>query len=239
MILLAALMLTVGAKAAASDDPVIQHVRRIVEEVRAASYPELKDARIEIKLFDSPSDYFQTRFTFSSFLFKKKLRYLLKVNRNLFTNGVPEEAVRAIIAHELGHVVYYKSRSRVKLLGLVRLAGGGFTARFERGTDLEAIARGYGKGLKSYRVWLYDHIPASKLSEKRRNYFSPEEIDAMQVKLRAQPELLKQWRTAPPRSLDEIERTAHLPLQLPQSYAAFTPVHFTYAAFTPVHLNWY
>ncbi|MEO6725940.1 MAG: hypothetical protein ABIU20_09615 [Blastocatellia bacterium] len=52
---------------------VIERVRRIIEEIKAASYPELsnlKAAEIEIKLFDSPSDYFQTRFTLPSFLFK-------------------------------------------------------------------------------------------------------------------------------------------------------------------------
>jgi len=221
MILLAALLLTIVVRAGTKDDAVIARVRQVVEEVKAASYPELKDAQIEIKLFDSPSDYFQTRFTFGSYLFKNRLRYLLKVNRNLFKNGVPEDGLRAIIAHELGHVVYYKSRRRAKLLGLVRLAGGGFTAQFERATDLEAIARGYGEGLKSYRLWLYGHIPADKLAEKRRDYFSPEEIDAVQSKLRAQPDLLKQWRTAPPRSLDEIERAGNLTLRLQTFYPTF------------------
>ncbi|MEP7343442.1 MAG: M48 family metalloprotease [Acidobacteriota bacterium] len=224
MILLAALMLTIESKAATGDDATLERVRRIVEEVKAASYPELaslKDAEIQIKLFGSPSDYFQTRFTFTSFLFKKRLRYLLKVNRNLFANNVPDDGLRAIIAHELGHVVYYRAHHRIELLGLVRLACSGFAARFERSTDMEAIARGYGDGLKSYRWWLYNHIPANKLAEKKRNYFSPEEIDALQSKLRTQPELMKQWRKAPPHSLEEIERTANPPPQLQTPNPAF------------------
>lgn len=194
--------------AAQTSDDVIGRVRRIVEEIKTASYPELahlKNSEIEIKLFDSPSDYFQTRFTFTSFLFKKKLRYLLRVNRKLFADGMPEDGLRAILAHELGHIVYYKSRNRLALLGLVRLACKGFTARFERGTDLEAIQRGYGNGLKSYRLWLYGQIPPNKLEEKKRNYFSPAELDALQLRLRAQPELMKQWRKYPPRSLKELE----------------------------------
>lgn len=202
-----ALVVETMAAAQASND-VIGRVRRMVEEVQAASYPELKDARIEIKLFDSSSDYFQTRFTFTSFLFKKRLRYLLRVNRNLFTDGVPEDGLRAILAHELGHIVYYKSRNRLALLGLVRLVCKDFMARFERGTDLETIQRGYGDGLKSYRLWLYGHIPLNKLEEKKRNYFSPAELDALQLRLRAQPELMKQWRKHPPRSLMEIEQPA-------------------------------
>jgi hypothetical protein len=200
---------------------MLERVRRIVEEVKAASYPELNGAEIEIKLFSSPSDYFQTRFTFTSFLFKKRLRYLLKVNRNLFARNVPDDGLRAIIAHEFGHIVYYREHHRIELLGLVRLACSRFTVRFERATDLEAIARGYGDGLKSYRWWLYNHIPANKLEEKKRNYFSPVEIDALQLKLRAQPELLKQWRKAPPRSLEEIEGTTRPPSQLQTFQSAF------------------
>jgi hypothetical protein len=221
MILLAALMLSIQSKAATGDDATLERVRRIVEEVKAASYPELNNAEIEIRLFGSPSDYFQTRFTFTSFLFKRRLRYLLKVNRNLFANNVPDDGLRAIISHELGHVVYYRARHRIELLGLVRLACSGFAARFERATDLEAIARGYGDGLKSYRWWLYCHIPADKLAGKKRNYFSPEEIDSLQLKLRAQPELLKQWRKAPPRSLEKIGRTANPPPQLQTFQPAF------------------
>jgi hypothetical protein len=211
-----ALALETMATAQASND-VIGRVRRMVEEVQAASYPELpalpapKDAKIEIKLFDSSSDYFQTRFTFTSFLFKKRLRYLLRVNRKLFADGVPEDGLRSILAHELGHVVYYRSRNRLALLGLVRLVCKGFTAHFERRTDLEAIQRGYGDGLKSYRLWLYRQISPGKIEEKKRNYFSPLEIDALQLRLRAQPELMRQWRKHPPRSLEEIEHSTSLP----------------------------
>ncbi len=208
------LMLTLTAAAQVNDDVVVR-VRRTVEEVRAASYPELKTAEIEIKLFDSPSDYFQTRFTFTSYLFKNRLRYVLRVNRRLFTARAPEDGVRAILAHELDHIVYYRAGNRLALLGLTRLACRNFTARFERGTDLEAIARGYGEGLKSYRLWLYGHIPSGKVEEKKRNYFSPAEIDALQTKLRAQPQLLKQWRKRPPRSLEEIEHAPTPPAAIP------------------------
>ena len=45
--------------------------------------------------------------------------------------------------------------------------------------DLEAIRRGYGNGLKSYRRLVYAHIAPSKLQTKLHNYFSPEEIAAI------------------------------------------------------------
>ena len=187
------------------DNEVITRVRRLVEEVKTASYPELKDADIQIKLFNSASDYFQTRFTVTSFLFRPKLRYLLKVNRRLFDQAATEAALRAILAHELGHILAFKSKARWRLLALVQLPSPVFTARFERRTDLLAIARGYGVGLKAYREWLYQHIPARKLTEKKRNYFSPAEIDALLHKMQTQPERLKSWLKHPPRSLPEIE----------------------------------
>jgi hypothetical protein len=195
----------INALTVETDDKVIERVRRIVEEIRANSYPELKGLEIEIKLFDSKSDYFRTRFTFTSFLFGRNLRYVLRVNRNVFSHNAPEDGLRAIVAHELGHIAYFKSKNRVRHLCLIRLATKGFTARFERRTDLKAIAQGFGEGLKSYRQWLYGQIPSNKLEEKKRNYFSPEEIDAILLKLRRQPSLLRCWLNAAPRSLSEIE----------------------------------
>lgn len=193
-----------GIAGVASDDAVIEQVRQIVEEVKRDAYPELKNAEIAIKLFDSPSDYFQTRFTLTSFFFRRKLHCLLRVNRNLLAHQVPDDGLRAIIAHELGHALYFNSQNRISFPGLLRLGCKDFAADFERRTDLEAIARGYGDGLKTYRLWLYGRIPAKKIAEKKRNYFSPEEIDLLQLKLRAQPKLIQRWRTRPPRSLQEI-----------------------------------
>lgn len=155
---------------------VQERVRQLVDEVRMAAYPELQRVEIKIQLFDSPSDYFQTRFTFTSFLFQAKLRYVLRVNRRLFAQPAPDEALRAVIAHELAHILYFKARPQLQLLSLVRLVSPDFTAGFERRTDLQALARHYGPGLKAYRQWLYQQVPADKLAEKQRNYFSPAEI---------------------------------------------------------------
>ena len=91
-----------------------------------------------------------------------------------------EEARRAIIAHELAHVAYYAKGNRLHLLGLWRFAGKGYRERFEKRADVEARRRGYAQGLKEYRIWLYEHVPPSALPEKRRNYLSPAEIDALE-----------------------------------------------------------
>ncbi len=181
----------------------LDRARILVNEVISASYPELKGTEIQIKLFDSKSDYFKARFGIPQFFFGR-MQYLVFVNPRVFDRGAPDAGVRAILAHELGHVLYFKTRNRLKLLGLVRLASKASTQRFERWADLQAISRGYGEGLKEYRQWVYQNIPASKLAAKRLNYFSPEEIDAILFASRARPDLLRYWLKHVSLSLDQI-----------------------------------
>jgi Zn-dependent protease with chaperone function len=100
------------------------------------------------------------------------MRYLVFVNPRVFEMQAPEEGVRAIIAHELAHLVYFKRRKRVRLVGLVRLTSNRFTAKFERWADLKAISLGYGEGLKEYRQWLYSNVPSSKLATSRKLFLA-------------------------------------------------------------------
>ena len=181
----------------------VNRTRVLVDQVIALSYPELKAAGIRIKSFRSRSAYFKARFGFPQFFFAR-MRYLVFVNPRAFELQPPEAGVRAIIAHELAHVVYYQRRKRVRLLGLVRLRSQRFSAEFERWADLKAISLGYGEGLKEYRRWLYQNVSASKLAEKRRNYFSPDEIDAILSASSRRPELLEYWLKHVPLSLNQI-----------------------------------
>lgn len=187
-----------------TDGQAINRTQAIVDEVIKASYPELKNADVQVETFHSASDYFRSSFSSRRFLSTQKMRYLIKVNPRIYELNAPEEAVRAIIAHELGHAFDFHRKKRIQMLGLARLSSKGYTATFERRTDLQAISRGYSEGLKAYRVWLYQNIPADKLAEKHRNYFSPEEIDAIDAKRKQKPELLQYWFEHTPRNLQEI-----------------------------------
>jgi len=184
----------------------VGRARVLADEIIAASYPEFKTLDIRIKPFRSRSDYFKVRFGIPQYFFAQ-MRYLLFINPRVFELQAPEAGVRAIIAHELGHVAYFRMRNRVRLVGLVRLTSKRFTAEFERWADLKAISLGYGEGLKEYRRWLYQNVPASKLSEKQRNYFSPDEIDAILSASRNRPQLIEYWLKHVPLSLNEILAT--------------------------------
>lgn len=188
-----------------AEKAAIDKTKRIVDEIVKTSYPELKNALIKIKSFDSRTDYFRARFSFARFLTFRKLHYLIFVNPQIFEKNAPIEGIRAIIAHELAHIAYYRRHNRFELLGLMSLQSKSFTARFERGADLQAIMRGYGAGLKDYREWLYQNVPAKQIAAKKRDYFSPAEIELMAEGIREKPALIDFWIKKVPRNLNEIQ----------------------------------
>jgi hypothetical protein len=189
-----------------ANDPIAA-VNPVIVKVRGSSFPELGHIDLRVRVFRSQSDYFRTRFSLSRFLLLMQMRYFVDVNPVLFQRQAPSDGLCAIMAHELAHVVSLSRGNRIRRLGLIRLISGQYTAKFERGADLEAIHRGYGVDLKKYRSWVYTHIPPGKLQQKLRNYFSPEEITAIQVKLREQSGLFGYWSRHVPMNLEEIQRT--------------------------------
>ena len=199
-----------GAQSKVRDEKsAVAETKKIVAEIVNNSYPELQDAQISVKIFHSRSDYFRSRFSFSRFLIFRGLHFLLQINPQVFDKNAPENGIRAIIAHELAHAAYYKRHNRFELLGLINLQSKSFTARFERGADLQAIKRGYGAGLKDYREWLYNNIPATKIAAKKRDYFSPEEIDLILNAIKEKPGLIDYLIKNVPRNLAEIQSSVN------------------------------
>jgi hypothetical protein len=188
--------------------PALERTRVLVETIRSASYPELTATRIELRPFQKASDFFRVRPRIPDFFARKNLRYIMQINPRVYELQASENGIEAIIAHELGHVAYLQERNRLKHLALIRLLSRSFVSNFERRTDLEAISRGYGEGLKVYRQWLYQHIPQKDLAEKRRDYFSPEEIDSILLRVNQCPPLLDSWVEKPPRNLQDIQLPA-------------------------------
>ncbi len=182
-----------------------------MDSVRGASYPQLNDAEITLRGLRSDSVFFETRFTLSSYFFARRLRYMMMFNPDAMNLHVPADGLRAIVAHELAHIDYFHGESRIGLLGLVRLLSPSFTARFERRADLEAIALGYGRGLQLFRTWLYGNIPPNRVAEKKRDYFSPEEIEAILQAEKQHPEIMRTFARCIPGNLAEIERETRKP----------------------------
>jgi len=191
----------------ARTDAGVDAIDNLIHGLRNDSFPELAHIDLGVRTFHSESDYFRTRFSLSRFALLMRMRYYVEVNLALFQGQPPSEGVCAILAHELSHVVSLSHGNRIHRFGLVRLLSKRYTAKFERRTDLEAIHRGYGDGLKSYRVWVYAHVPPNKLPTKLRNYFSPDEIVAIQMRLEEQPDLFAYWTKHVPENLEQIEKS--------------------------------
>ena len=178
---------------------------QLVRDIIARSFPKLSGIDIRLKPFRSESDYFRTSFSAARFIAGRKMRYYVLVNPEWRTQGAPAEGVRSILAHELAHIEDLSRGKRMRLFRLTGLLFKGKTARFERRADLIALARDYGSGLKAYRAWLYEHVPAEKLPEKRRAYFSPEEIDAILAATAQHPDLFDYWLHHVPMTLTDIQ----------------------------------
>jgi hypothetical protein len=203
-LIISAFVICVFANYSHAKTDAILKTEKIVSDVVKASYPELSRAKISVKEFTSEGDYFRAQFSISRFATFRALNFIIFVNPGVYERGAPEAGIRAIIAHELAHVTYYRAHNRFQLLGLARLKDKDFNAIFERKADLIAIERGYGDGLIDYREWLYNNIPADRLREKHRNYFSPDEIKAIAMRTKTEASLYVKWRKRPPRSLQEI-----------------------------------
>ena len=131
------------------------------------------------------------------FVFAKKMRYFIEVNSRSAILTAPDAGVRAIVAHELTHVTDYARGKRLHLFGLLRLTNKNFREGFENRADTEAVKRGYATGLKEYRLWLYERVPAKALAEKRMDYLSPDEIDALARAYDSEPSSARRGLFAP------------------------------------------
>jgi hypothetical protein len=185
-------------------------IAEVIQSVRQASFPRLSRADIAVYDLRSDSDYLQARFTVSSF-FSRKLQYMVFFNQEAIRRQAPAEGLRAIVAHELAHISYYEDQSRMGLLSLVGLLVPSFTTRFERKADLDAIALGYGRGLQTFRVWLYRNIPPAKVADKKRDYYTPEEIEALLRAETSHPGMMSKFHRCVPRNLEQIHEEARAP----------------------------
>lgn len=149
-------------------------------------YPELKEVNIEFRLKDSHAVPYGTSPAFSDVLRSPaKRRYVISLldaadhpfKMALFRN-LPEEAQRAVIGHELGHVVQFVQTNPAGLAGIA-LAYTNLKGRrkLERGADILAIEHGLGFELYVHAVFIR-RIPGyvDKRKEIDTDYLKPQEI---------------------------------------------------------------
>lgn len=105
--------------------------------------------------------------------------YTIQYNPALFLDPPSRPAVGAILIHELRHILDYTEMSAEELSAFIAwYLTADDISTYERQTDEYVLERGCGLGLIAYREWLYATIPEEDLEEKKKSYYTPEEIVA-------------------------------------------------------------
>jgi len=171
------------------------YINQITQDIIRENYPELETARIKIHSFKSESLYFRAFFLPDIFRDNSPYSYHLGFNPKYFFNkkGVYyknfskeervllDQALRGVLAHELGHFYYYETMDLFRFLDLFPVIGNQINrqkkqkegATFERWTDLEAIKRGYGNELLAYQKRKQSTLILKNHKKKKRNCGGP------------------------------------------------------------------
>lgn len=179
-------------------------VSALARELQARAYPELAGISVDIGALSSSEVFLESNFdVFAAFMGER--RYRISVNPQLFERGAPRDALEGVLAHELAHTYDYHRRDAAGLLALLPvLVLDDDSAAFERWTDLQAVARGYGPSLLRYRQWLRRVLTEEQWQRKRRLYYDPREL-AWLIDVRERcPVLFLEMLDEPPRSTRDI-----------------------------------
>ncbi len=182
----------------------LEQVETILDELIESSFPELKGIRYVLYKFRSKTIRFRSNFRLPSLFFGKRV-YRIGVNRSVLNDPPPPSALRAVLAHELAHTLYYHQRTRGQVIKTTKIF---FNKEaqidFELATDLEAARRGFAAGLADYRRWVQPRLPQDKSAGYGSKYYEAEDFVLIGRIAKARPELLLTWQSDPPRNADEL-----------------------------------
>ncbi|MBL4848984.1 MAG: hypothetical protein JKY65_25960 [Planctomycetes bacterium] len=183
----------------------LKEVRRVLDDLIRTSYPELSRIRYVLYTFKSKTIRFRSNVRIRSLFFGKRV-YRIGVNRSVLADPPPPGALRAVLAHELAHTLYYHQRTRGQVIKTARIF---FNRRaqidFELATDLEAARRGFAGGLEEYRRWVEPRLPKAKAAGYAAKYYEAADFVLLGRVARSRPDLLLAWQPNPPRTRAEIE----------------------------------
>lgn len=156
------------------------------------SYPELADTRIDFIYKDEIRKSVMQAQPKVSTLFrgKKNRTYVVKISRflelndkNLDISTLPFEVLVGWIAHELGHIMDYKNRSGLAMMGFGAKywLSENFLKKAERRADMFALKHGLGDKIIKTKNFVLNHeeIPAWYKQRMKRLYMSPQEFSEL------------------------------------------------------------
>ena len=169
--------------------------KNIPEEIRTSAlialshYPELKGTKIEFRFADKKNASVMSARPSLASIFRvlDERTYIIYVKRKftidnklMFIEELPESILVGWIGHELGHVMDYKDRSVLSLIGfgIGYLILGRYVKAAERTADEFAVRHGLRSEILETKNFILNNadLPEKYKSKIRRLYLSPEEV---------------------------------------------------------------
>ncbi|KOF03057.1 hypothetical protein OB69_09005 [Roseivirga seohaensis subsp. aquiponti] len=169
--------------------------KKIPEEIRTPAlialshYPELKGIKIEFRFAEKKNkSVMSARPSLKSvFSLLEDRAYVIYVRRRFVIEGklmrieeLPQTILVGWIGHELGHVMDYKDRSVLSLIGfgLGYLILGRYIRAAERRADEFAVRHGLRSEILETKNFILNntHLPERYKKKIKRLYLSPEEV---------------------------------------------------------------
>ena len=144
-----------------------------------SAYPELKDVEIEMVLINGGAPMESRPIVKTLFGPHKNRRYVVLLNDErpsyfepILLRSLPFDAQVGILAHELGHIVYYEQLSILEFgkWGLDYLFNDKFRATHERTTDLTPVYNGLGSQIYQYAYFVRRDSTCSAFYEDGKDF---------------------------------------------------------------------
>ena len=144
-----------------------------------SAYPELKDVAIDMVLINGGAPMESRPEIHTLFGPRKYRRYVVLLNNEqpsyfepILLRSLPFDAQVGILAHELGHIVYYQQLNALQLgkWGLSYLRNDDFRARHERFTDLMPVYHGLGSQIYQYAYFVRRDSTCAAFYEEGKDF---------------------------------------------------------------------
>ncbi len=151
----------------------------IAAAIAYSAFPQLKDVDIDMILTQDGAPMESTLAIWSLFGPRKNRHYRILLNdaqqsyyEPILLRSLPFDAQVGILAHELGHIVYYEELNifRFGKWGLMYLLDDEFRATHERTTDLMPVYHGLGSQIYQYAYFVRYDPTCKTFYEQGRNF---------------------------------------------------------------------
>jgi hypothetical protein len=151
----------------------------IAGAIAYSAYPELKDVEIDMVLVNGGAPM-ESRPLIGRLIGPRKYRrYVILLNNEqpsyfepILLRSLPFDAQVGILAHELGHIVYYEQLNILEFgkWGLNYLRSDDFRARHERFTDLMPVYHGLGSQIYQYAYFVRKDSTCKAFYEEGKDF---------------------------------------------------------------------